>query len=592
MIKRFTKSAAAQFLRANAWAVIVALWGVGLGLGVWGFLRHAADTRQPITGLDALYLALQLIPMNSGAVTQPVNAALEIARLLVPFMAAITAVKAIASLFQEQVALAGMHLRRGHVVICGLGRTGFYLAQDYLKKGERLVAIELDAENPHLQACRALGAVVIVGNAADATLLMKAAVHRARLLAAVCGDDGVNAEIAILAHELLHNQPHGRLECRIHISDPHLRELMRVREIHAEADGRFELEIFNLFERGGWLISQQHPFIRPEHLQGGAVPRMIVVGVGRLGESLLVHAARQWWDHVHGQCEPMQIIVIDRFADQKVESLALRYPQLKSVCTIIPVQADIDGGEFQRGSYLYDGQQKLAVDAVYICVDDDTLSLRAALILDQLLASSSIPIVVRTVESKGLAHLLANGKARLDVFSNLHPFGLLPSTCTAEIIERGTHEILARAIHETYLRQQASLGKQAADNPALLPWERLPEHLKRDNRREAYRYAAVLRSHGYRIETLRDWNAAQLAFQPGEASRMAQQLHELWKRDREAEGWRHAPHKDLARKLSPDLVDWSELPAAEREKNEALIRDLPQNLYQANFQVRRADSYP
>jgi hypothetical protein len=64
----------------------------------------------------------------------------------------------------------------------------------------------------------------------------------------------------------------------------------------------------------------------------------------------------------------------------------------------------------------------------------------------------------------------------------------------------------------------------------------------------------------------------------------------LWKRDREAEGWRYSLNKDLPRKLSPDLVAWADLPAQEREKNEALIQNLPQNLYLANFQIRRAET--
>ncbi len=588
MIKRFSTSSAAQFLSANSWAVISVFWGIGLALGVWGFLRHAAALGETISGLDALYLTLQLVPMNSGAVPQPVPWELEIARLFVPFMAAATAIKAVAGLFQAQIGLASIHLRRGHVVICGLGRTGFYLTQDYLRKGERLVILEQDPENPYLSACRSSGAVVITGNAADPTLLRQAAVQRARLLVAVCGDDGVNAEIAILAQEMMAAQPHGHLACRIHIADTQLRELLREREIHSSADRRFELEIFNIFERGGWLMCQQHAFLNDSHRQGNSFPRLIVVGLGRLGESLVVHAARIWWDLFRGSKQPLEMIVVDRLAQQKVDSLRLRYPQLERACTITAVQTEIDAPDFQSGRFLFDNEVKLRIDAVYICFDNDTLSLRAALILRQQLASQSIPIVVRTVESKGLAHLLAERGHAAGSFRSLHPFGLLPSTCTGEILDNGTHEILAQAIHASYVRQQSLEDQTVTTNPSMVPWEHLPENLKSDNRRQAYRYAAVLRNAGYGIETLRDWNTVEMPFDPTDIEPMAQQIHAMWKEDRENEGWTYTSgEKDIDRKLSPDLVAWQQLPPQEKIKNLELIRSLPEILYQANFQVRR-----
>ena len=44
-----------------------------------------------------------------------------------------------------------------------------------------------------------------------------------------------------------------------------------------------------------------------------------------------------------------------------------------------------------------------------------------------------------------------------DTFSNLRIFDLLDQTCTAELLQRGTHEVLARSLHGIYLENSQSL---------------------------------------------------------------------------------------------------------------------------------------
>ena len=50
---------------------------------------------------------------------------------------------------------------------------------------------------------KTLGVIVLIGNATDDDLLRTARVYRARQLICVCGDDGINAEIAMNACELI-----------------------------------------------------------------------------------------------------------------------------------------------------------------------------------------------------------------------------------------------------------------------------------------------------------------------------------------------------------------------------------------------------
>jgi hypothetical protein len=47
--------------------------------------------------------------------------------------------------------------------------------------------------------------------------------------------------------------------------------------------------------------------------------------------------------------------------------------------------------------------------------------------------------------------------------------------------------------------------------------------------------------------------------------RLAEHTHDIWAAQRLAEGWRHGPTRDDAKKEHPCLVPYSELPESEKE---------------------------
>ena len=150
-------------------------------------------------------------------------------------------------------------LLRGHVVICGLGRKGLILARGFLDRGQAVVVIEQDAENDLVRQCRDLGGVVLLGDATERWLLRKAAVPRASCLFALCGDDGVNAEVAVHAAALVADRSGPPLACVLHIFDAQLCALLRERELDASSAGRLRLEFFNTFELGARVLLEENP---------------------------------------------------------------------------------------------------------------------------------------------------------------------------------------------------------------------------------------------------------------------------------------------------------------------------------------------
>src|SRR3990170_3349443 len=199
---RRSSRALGRALRRHEWFVVGAMGAVGLVLGYVGFARHATIHGQQLSFWDLVYLVLQLIPLNSGAVAGPVPWQLIVARLLVPAVAGYAAVSALTAVFSDQVLRLRLRFLRRHLVICGLGRMGALLAERFTERGTRVVVIEREGRNPHIEASREAGAWVITGDATLRETLRAAGVQQARYLIAVCGDDGVNAEVAVTAREL------------------------------------------------------------------------------------------------------------------------------------------------------------------------------------------------------------------------------------------------------------------------------------------------------------------------------------------------------------------------------------------------------
>ncbi len=576
------------FWRDYQWPVILGLGFIALVLGYIGFAKHVAARGESLSPLDLFYLTLQLIPMNSGAVSGSVSWELEVARLLIPAVAVYTAVKALAMIFREQVQLIRLWFIRDHIVICGLGRKGFLLTDHFCERGERVVVIEQDEGNDLRESCRERGAIVLVGDATDIDLLHKAVVHRAKFLISVCGDDGANAEVAVRAQKLTGDRKRGVLTCVIHIVDPQLCDLLREREIGAEKVSTFRLELFNVFDRGARILWREYPAFSETVEARSRPPHLLVIGLGGMGESLVVQAARDWRD-MHGSAgQRLRITVIDREADWKAESLSVRYPQLAKVCELLPCQMDVRSPEFQRAEFLYDAQGRCDVDMVYICLDDDSLGLQTGLTLLYRMRESVIPIVVRMVEDAGLATLLRGGDDSKSTFANLHAFGLLDRTCTADLVLGGTHEVLARAIHEEYVRHQEQLGEAPQTNPVMVLWNNLPERLKESNRRQVDHIRVKIEAIRCGIAPLTDWDAASFEFTSDEVELMARMEHERWCEELRLDGWTYAAgSKDPDARTNPDLVSWEVLPDLEKEKNRITVRELPGFLARAGFQVYR-----
>ena len=582
----FLGQAIRRLRKEYQWVWVIGLWVFGLTLGFSGLSKYAISRGDSYSPLDLIYMTLQLVGLDSGSVRAPLPWELEIARFALPTMAAYTAVQALAVLFRERFQLVRLRFIHDHVVICGLSRKGLLLARNLLEHGEVVVVIELDNGNDSIEQLRVRGAIVLIGDATDHAVLRRAAVHRAKYLLAVCDDDGTNAEIAVQASKIADTRDRHRLTCIIHIVDPRLCDLLREHEIGGQTFTRLRLELFNVFDRGAQLLLREFSPFNFGRQPSASAPHILLLGMGRMGDSLVSQAAFAWHSRNPDSSNPLGITVIDLQASQKWEAMKARSPHLAESCHVHAISMDVCSPELYEARFLAQSPGR-PVDMAYICFDNDSLGLYAGLLLLRLTSERNIPIVVRMREEHGLASLLDDAIEEKSAFRNLHAFGLLDRTCTPELLFGGIHEMLARAVHEDYLREQDPLGHASEAEPYLVPWDQLAEDIKESNRRYADHIGLKLGAVEHRIEPLRDWDAVDYRFNENDIEIMARMEHEHWRQERKREDWSYGPERNNSRKAHPSLVPWEALPEAEKAKNRNFIRDLPHLLARAGFQVYR-----
>lgn len=587
-----------RWLYDYRWTLIGLLAAGTFALGAAGFWIHLGAAGEPRALTQVLYLSLQLFVMDSGSVPPPTPVALDAARFLAPVVAFSAAIGALGTFFQEQVQLARIRRNTGHVVVCGAGWRGSFIARRFHDAGWRVVVIEHDEGATGLAACRAVGIPVINGDATDLANLTRARTDRARYLISVCGSDEDTLQVAVAARGLEPADRDLRPHLLLHMSDQRLAALAQT----AAGDGDTRrVKSFNVYERGARAWVQEHPpFSRGTDAE--AAPHLLLVGLGQMGRHVAAEAIRTWlatrWSD-----DRLAITVVDREAERKRRELELDFPALDRFADVEGVSLDTGDPRFRAGGFLDDGRPPIT--AVYVCMKDTTQSLTAALHLHERIRSASVPIVIRTQEEAGLSRVL-RWSADVAEFQSLRAFPVLERACSPDVLLGTTAlDVLAQEAHAAYTRF-VTARDGASGNPSVTEWDDLPEPLRESNRRQVMHIGAKLRAVGRAVapapggpsmpedELSRALGAPILsapaaeerALTEEEVERLARVEHDRWVAERLFDGWTYAPApKDVARKTTPDLAPWEELSEDVRELDRNVVRAIPAILSRVGLRV-------
>ncbi len=88
---------------------------------------------------------------------------------------------------------------KNHVIVCGLGRLGYFIVLELLQKNEKVIVVEQNENSNHIDYFRQLGAEVYLGDARLPKVMRDVNVVEAKALISVINNDSLNLEIGLNA---------------------------------------------------------------------------------------------------------------------------------------------------------------------------------------------------------------------------------------------------------------------------------------------------------------------------------------------------------------------------------------------------------
>jgi hypothetical protein len=566
---------------------------LGLGsvvLGTIGFQKYFEVAHIASNFGTSLYNSIGLLQLKNGNINAPVlPIELEIARWLAPIVTTYSVLRGLWILFKKQIEI--LYLRifiREHVIICGLGQVGLQLAKDACYRGQRVVVIEKTGSNPNIPACKETGAIIIIGDVEDPSILQKAGIKRASHVVAISGKDSTNAKIATNVRALVEKRNNKKnsdpIRCTIHIEDMRLWNVLRKQEFSIEKNPAFRLEIFNLYDEAAFQLLSAFPLVDPVKSNAPKPPHILIIGMGDMGERLSLHLGRQWANTYHKTQQKLHISVIDPDAKHKVDTLCNHFSLLNEVCRwdAYPIETHLP-------NYHPEGLVHSELSIVFICIGDEGAGTSAALSLLEHYSNPEMKIIVRVNEDKGLEMMLNEVGQAGELPGNLHFFEVLESTCRLEFLYDHLREMIAQGIHKEYVRFQLEDGESFKTNLKIVNWDVLEENDKQTNREQADHILAKLCSIHCDITPWITYGADQFLFKEDEIEILAKLEHERWCQQKTAQGWTYAPDRVNLKRKHPDLLNWDDpkFSEAAKDKDRNAVREIPKLLAQAGFQIQR-----
>jgi voltage-gated potassium channel Kch len=555
----------------SRWPLILAFAVVTVVLSLMGYYGPGAKTPHP--GLiDWITSTMGIFKLGIWIPSTPWP--LEVARYTGAVFTFAALAKAWASVCREQIHRFRLSRWSGHVVVCGMGRKGFRLAQEFRRLGRRVVIADASPKGDDIPECRRAGILISVGDVMNESTLEMVRVEHARYVIAMCGDDHTNIEVAMetLARYSKLRSP-GRLTCYVHLLNLPLRVLLQRNELLRERPPEFDLQLVNIFENTARALFAGHPFGDPASARGRRV-HVVVVGLTSLGEAVITQVARV--AH-YADLRAAKVTVVDEKAEARGEDFLARQPGIGETCELRLCPMRLTDPRFARLEFLgepADDEERTIV----LCLDDDEENVRLALRLTEQTKAGRVTILARVGERRGLAKLLAASPGEL-ACKRISFFGAIEDVCSWDILRNQHLDMIAKALHTHY---KAAHGR-------IPEWDGLTEDLRNSNRAAADHIEIKLRAIGCNQvgkAELAD-GAPKFEFMRDEIELLAQMEHRRWCADRWLSGWTLGDKKDFDRKLHPNLVPWEQLTEEDREKDREQVCSLPEVLDGAGLAILR-----
>ena len=527
-----TRSSAATL---RLWVLVAAAAVSAAVLGAIGFVRYL-PTQPDFAGAspaDIAYYTAQLFvldPAPFGA-PRPYPLALEIARFLAPATTIFVVVETVRVLVWDRVRRWAAAHAKEHVIVTGDDPVAVMLARRFAADGERVVLV---SDSVGEDVARRHGLFVVAGDATEEATLRAAGVPRADIVYACGRDSATNLAVALTTRRIATRPVTVRAEIR----DAQLFADLRAARPASGTDPELALQLsfFAVDELAARALLAKESLL-PGHDEAAPV---VVFGQGPFGQAVVRQIRRR-----QDPACPVSVTVV---------------PESAAATWTPPAGSGI---------------------RCYVCLEDLDLALHTALTH----ARNGLGRVVLCLRRhSAFQEALTDSMIDTDdtAGGSLAVFGILDAACDAA--PRDPVDEIGRAIHDRYVRSCLASGDTPQTNASLVPWSKLPRHLKMSNRAHADHIGTKLATIGSVIVPAVD-GAEPFSFRPGEVDQLARLEHQRWMAERRAAGFVPGPVREG--RFHPDLVDWEDLSPRSRAKDVDFIENLPEIVHEAGFQILR-----
>ena len=343
--------------RLRSWLVWIplVLAIAGAICGLIGHYKYDSQWGPPVEVSSIAYHTLQLFVLHSPHMEHPVSPWLHVGRWLVSGAMFILIGYGLYRVFRAEWLLVLAPWRRGHVVICGLGRLGLQLADEFRRDRRTVVAIEADASVETAARAADAGYAVITGDARSIKDLDRAAVGRAKQVIAVCDDEQTNVAIAAAVGELMQSPKVRRTEAEA----SSVRSLLPIRR----SARLFKLNVTRFFRMSArisrstceaWTCSssparnafKNYPLDLPQIGEYDPTRvHLIIVGFGPTGRNLALQAAKI--GHF-ANFKKLKITVVESKENPTFAAFKQQYPKFEEIRDLRSASLSLNNGDFEK----------------------------------------------------------------------------------------------------------------------------------------------------------------------------------------------------------------------------------------------------
>ena len=201
----------ARVLLNEFWKTLALFFGIVIGGGLLLHLWYVYPGTDLHPGFgESLFSAFALLFFENN-LPFPEKAAMQFLFFLIPILGLSTLVE---GLVRFSIALTDKRARgekwqaamastyKNHIIICGFGKVGYRVAQELLKFGREVIAIESDPQGRFVEKAKDMGVPVIIADALRSSNLIKANVAQADAIIPCTDNELTNLDISLDAREI------------------------------------------------------------------------------------------------------------------------------------------------------------------------------------------------------------------------------------------------------------------------------------------------------------------------------------------------------------------------------------------------------